>query len=461
MPAPARNAPCPCGSGRKHKLCCLARTDERDTAWRAANRASRSTYDTILAIATAMWPTRNAADVVDTAWEDLWLGDPPTPEPEPIEMALLAPWMAYHWCPQADDRVLAQLCMNAARRPFLAEQREWIEAAIDAPFSLLEVLEVVPGESMRVHDLLLDEERVVYERTATKSIPVRSILFASTPVFRGIATIDGLYPYTLPPGFRDELRAKVGAVIGPLSSFDRATLHEHSRELLLIFADQVEPASAPRPMPTLQNTDGELLVMCELRWTIHARKLAEVRRRLHALDTGDPDEWFEADTASSWTWSKAGNAQHSSWTNTSLGTVRIDGGTLLGECNSEGRAARLRRLVDRSCDGVVTFVGIERTTQAQMQAEAAAKQAKGARPAAKAPSKLEREAIAQFLTAHYDAWPDAPLPALAGRTPREAMRTAKGRREVDALLREMEHGTGGLEMAGLYDFGRLRRALGL
>lgn len=51
--------------------------------------------------------------------------------------------------------------------------------------------------------------------------------------------------------------------------------------------------------------------------------------------------------------------------------------------------------------------------------------------------------------------------ALAGRTPREAVVTASGRRKVDALLREMEHHTSSSDMAGLYDFSQLRRTLRL
>jgi len=146
---------------------------------------------------------------------------------------------------------------------------------------------------------------------------------------------------------------------------------------------------------------------------------------------------------------------------TALGSVWIDGNELLAECNSEQRAARLRRMIEQTCAGIVTFVAMQRTTQAQLQSSAAAKRASGASAGPKAPSALEQQVLAQILATHYDAWPDAPLPALAGRTPRQAVATAKGRREVDALLREMEHGTSRSDMAGLYDFGRLRRALGL
>ncbi len=36
----ARNAPCPCGSGKKHKKCCLAKDESARSAEQAAARAA-------------------------------------------------------------------------------------------------------------------------------------------------------------------------------------------------------------------------------------------------------------------------------------------------------------------------------------------------------------------------------------------------------------------------------------
>lgn len=44
--------------------------------------------------------------------------------------------------------------------------------------------------------------------------------------------------------------------------------------------------------------------------------------------------------------------------------------------------------------------------------------------------------LRDILTRHYEAWVDEKLPALQGKTPREAVRTAGGREEVDALIRK-------------------------
>ena len=66
-----------------------------------------------------------------------------------------------------------------------------------------------------------------------------------------------------------------------------------------------------------------------------------------------------------------------------------------------------------------------------------------------------RRQIKEFYTNHWRAWVDDSIPALGGKTPREAVQTADGREAVEALLFEAErHGiddpkTGELERDGI------------
>ena len=74
----------------------------------------------------------------------------------------------------------------------------------------------------------------------------------------------------------------------------------------------------------------------------------------------------------------------------------------------------------------------------------------------------ERRAIEADLQArHYADWPDRALPALGGRTPREAVTTPEGRRKVDVLLRDMQNMERRMRGERGFDFSGVRRALGL
>ncbi|HEX4825381.1 MAG TPA: MbcA/ParS/Xre antitoxin family protein [Candidatus Polarisedimenticolaceae bacterium] len=73
-----------------------------------------------------------------------------------------------------------------------------------------------------------------------------------------------------------------------------------------------------------------------------------------------------------------------------------------------------------------------------------------------------RAAIAEMNATHYATWPDAPLPALDGQTPRTALQTEDGRQRVEALLTAFEESQGSdRPRAPDYDFNQLRAALGL
>jgi hypothetical protein len=81
----------------------------------------------------------------------------------------------------------------------------------------------------------------------------------------------------------------------------------------------------------------------------------------------------------------------------------------------------------------------------------------GERPAEAAQLELD------FKQRHYSDWSDHPLPALGGKTPREAMRTRSGRLALDLLLKQMENDEQRYGQGGdvLFDFNQLRASLGL
>lgn len=70
-------------------------------------------------------------------------------------------------------------------------------------------------------------------------------------------------------------------------------------------------------------------------------------------------------------------------------------------------------------------------------------------------------AVRSWKRQHYAGWPDVPVPALGNQTPRAAMKTPEGRRRVAALIEEMELMESRDDPEVAYDFGELRRALGL
>lgn len=78
-----------------------------------------------------------------------------------------------------------------------------------------------------------------------------------------------------------------------------------------------------------------------------------------------------------------------------------------------------------------------------------------------APTPELKHLIRLMVQAHYEDFLDIPLPALGGRTPREAAEEPTQREAVDTLLREHEFNVADQQGVGLVDFGAMRNELGL
>ncbi len=77
------------------------------------------------------------------------------------------------------------------------------------------------------------------------------------------------------------------------------------------------------------------------------------------------------------------------------------------------------------------------------------------------PPEVQQRLVRDLKERHYADWPDQPLPALGGKTPRDAARTRRGRAQVDLLLRQFEHSEGRLPPGERFDISDLRAQLRL
>jgi hypothetical protein len=70
--------------------------------------------------------------------------------------------------------------------------------------------------------------------------------------------------------------------------------------------------------------------------------------------------------------------------------------------------------------------------------------------------------LAKLSEEHWRTWPDIPVPALNGLTPREAAKTARGRELLESLLLDYEaRSEKATEEFNRVDVGELRKVLGL
>lgn len=89
--------------------------------------------------------------------------------------------------------------------------------------------------------------------------------------------------------------------------------------------------------------------------------------------------------------------------------------------------------------GALTHVRDEYTTVQETRRRALQEPPAAVQERDRIPPQAERELLTKLTEKHFAAWPDTALPALDGRTPREAAKTEAGRRKVSLPLGDFEN----------------------
>lgn len=132
--------------------------------------------------------------------------------------------------------------------------------------------------------------------------------------------------------------------------------------------------------------------------------------------------------------------------------------TLDLETNSRARADRLRQSVEVACGQLIAHRARE-----QSDSESLLQRARTGEPRVRpAPPPEALQTMHEHKREHYEEWADKRIPALGGLTPREAARTrGAARRELEVLLKDIEHHECRLPVEERYDVTTLRLSLGL
>ena len=168
-----RNEPCPCGSGKKYKRCCLPAKEQ-------SSRPPGQEWhdlDGQLDNDRGQWAKRRFSE----AWMTCADQYPIDFEDRSEHIPLFAAWATCER--KIEGRPVASWYLEERGRHLMAHERDWLAAQLRSWLSVWEVLEVEPGKSLRLKDLLTAEERMVSEVSGSK-----------------VLTPQTSRPNTMPPG---------------------------------------------------------------------------------------------------------------------------------------------------------------------------------------------------------------------------------------------------------------------
>jgi hypothetical protein len=407
MTAIGRNEPCPCGSGRKYKKCCLV------TSVAPYTQADRDLA--LQKLLGAIHPDDMVEAHTHVMGKHLALLEQWT-DPALVDMAecALQGWVCFDEL--ADDETHAGFFLEH-ESGLSSGVRRYIEAGSTSAMKLYEVVDVTPGSGFTLRDLLDGGEVRVRERSGSRSIHVWDLLAARVMAkgASGQPEIDcGLFPLR-----GERVREPLLAHLRELrAELDDA---EFKEACVPIFFDAwIGPG-----LPKLVNFDGEATLLTTVHFDVvdEAKLISALE---HAPEISDGEGRV-------WTWVGNGKQREEPVTRAFL---RLEGARLRIETNSRERGEAVRALVEQLAGDAARY----RITEHQ-DVEQAMLEAKNAEPREPLPEELRepaREAVLDLLTAHYERWLDEPVPLLGDITPRAASADRALRERVAGLIEGLE-----------------------
>ena len=435
-----RNDPCPCGSGRKFKRCCLNKSAAVAQSYRPAERSSalaklmgfaaRPKYKELHRAALALF------------WGD-WLSEKPDHQleevmtSEQVEIAYNS-WLAFDFDCGGGRRMLDDY-LETEGSELSSGELNYLNGLRGSHLRLYEILEVKPDQGFEVRDLWDDRRLYVRERAATRQIVAWDLIVARIGPGGDGETVFETIPYLFRAADKDGL-------LKGLRKAHQVFTHEFPNEEISDFFKRMAPVFhklwlervALPPHPKLITGDGEPFIFARVIFDLLDREEAirSLADRTDIVDHGDGSYvWLEP----------AGNLQRS------VGTMSFDEKRVVFETTSQKRAEKARDELPILFAGAVRFraISYEDVEQALKRAPQTSKQKES-----DIPVEEQRKILGEFYEDHYRKWLDEPVPALGNRTPRHAARLKTVRPKLVALLKDFESHSERQRRAGeiAYDF---------
>ncbi|HDH06365.1 MAG TPA: DUF2384 domain-containing protein [Nitrospirae bacterium] len=416
-----RNNPCPCGSGKKYKRCCLSTTYVRKG--REGSTSERLVQDLL------GFFKKNFEDRLDDAhfvfWDKFIPGKHLNDDILPFADINFREWLVYDYLiDEKNNRTLIDLYMENNRK-LSSDEHRVLTMMKHSVISLYEVQEVFPEKGLLLKDLLLEGEYDVREKTATRNLGKWDI-FATR-----LLHVDGVYimsgsVYSYPLKQKEKILEDIHAEFEDYRlDFPDATLDDFLKESSEIFNFYwYDIIQNPTPL-NLATTSGEPFLF--------SKAVFEIKDKQSVITGLKKTNGFERDK-DDFVWLDKRNKEGSA---TVLGNIEIKGDKLILACNSKERLERGKKFILENIPG--ELIHKADTFQDPMEAMKSLKERPPNEDVNKIPMEIQQQVYTQFMQKHCEKWLNDNIPALDGWTPVQAIKTEEGRKKVIKLLKSFEN----------------------
>jgi len=423
-----RNNPCPCGSGKKYKKCCMLK-EKAKLHQEAALHAHQGALERAIA-----WLSRRYHDEIDAWMDETWFGDfdeedlneLSEAEVEMVQINALEMMLVEDSrVRESGEKVVFMDKVLERGGPLMsAEQRQYLQTLQQAPLRLWEMNDVLPGVGMTLIDCLdKTSVRKVQERSASRQIKQWDVIGARpVQVPAGHWELSGAI-YHIPRNHVADLTHVLEHEIDMAAEDEERfvisqTIASKWLHLLLDsdpFLPQITDAATGEPM---------MLITEHYRiqdWEALIARLSDV-----------PD--VEGDRKYGWNRFQTldNDIQRS------LVAINISGKTNRIELFTKScmAADEQRAWFETAAGNAVEHLTREIADPLSLLVHGEGKQLA---PVSEIPDDVQKQLAHDYKRKHYAEWVNEPLPALDGQTAREAVKTEEGRKTVVALLKDFEN----------------------
>jgi hypothetical protein len=457
-----RNDPCPCGSGKKYKKCCMkmattsiGKVTTIDFKWHQLRSLEGRMVDQhLFPYATEELPE----DVINLALADFSLKD----YPEALDKDLFfhqffLPWFLFNWISFEDfglasfdpEQTLAQNYLQFHKSQLNSHEIRFIETINHSHYSYYSILEVEEEKSLLVKDILLGTTHTIKEKQGTRSLKRGDLVFGRILTLDDQSIFVGMAPISIPARYQHDLIDFKTWLLKENNEVDLTPkdLREIFEEELFEYFFSMMVTLFNRPLPTLMNTDGELLQLSKSYFRLKLPATEALKLLLPLSLEKTPSKFLHGakkDKAGNikqikFPWLKKSNKMHKYWKTTIMGDITLELNRLILETNSQERTLRGKKLLSKYLGESILF---QRTLieNPQQQMKTAPFNAKS-KVNTILPEELLPEVQEQLhimAQEHWKNWFNVEIPALKNQTPREAAKTKEGRERLEALLLEYE-----------------------
>jgi hypothetical protein len=417
----ARNDPCPCGSGKKYKKCCLPKT--------YIEIGKEESIKEGLVHDILKFAKNRFGDYIDDAYDYFW--DDFDPEKE-LDKRLLEfsdvnfwEWVTYDWIPDEDDgRTLIEHFMESNKR-LTPDELKVLSMMNNAVISLYEVQEVFSEKGFLLKDLLMGGEYDVRERMGTRFAKKWDIFAARLLHLDSRYIMSGcIYPYHI------EQKERILNTINKMfedyrKAYPYAVMDDFLKAEGNIFNFSWYEIIQNPPKLKLFTTHGEPFLF--------SKAIFEISDRTAVIEGLKTIKEFEQEK-DDFIWHAERDDEGSA---TVLGRIEIRDKEIILECNSKKRLEKGKEIILSHLSALVRHKAD--TYQDMFKAMESSKDIPEKEPGSEIPLKIKQEVYTQFIQKHCEKWLNEKIPALNGNTPIKTVKTEEGKKRVAELLKQFEN----------------------